>query len=379
VIGRLKQKNTVAMSAGHNDDDLSPLDDGMDKYFDLIDSSSAGGGDAYIYSQIEQALSHNRIYNGFADILASSAAQVALNKDEAKATSIKHTLELFAFGTIDDYVMTRYNNTEDRNYYLELTEKQISKLRRLSVVSLVRKLSLGRASEGQTSPKTVANKKNPSECRTSIIPYAALLRDLHLDFSVGGSGAVAATTVDANNKFYKYGALEELLTECIYNRLLTGGHSHKLDQRRKCLHLLPHPNVHLGESLGLTRDVNVAAGAGDIDRMAEQLKHLIQQSGSVITTLEGIAAQSKQQRDCQQMVWTAVHKTLEEGDDDKHKNNSSVGEDVSSALGMDFASGGDGAGGGGGGNSRRDNSRRSKRRHPGAFLGVGGGGGNFRS
>ena len=299
-------------------DDLSPLEDGIDRFVHLIESSPASGGSAYICSIIGQALSHQRIYNGFNELLALSAIQMVCKENPA----VQNTLELFAYGTIEDYV-----SRAESSFYLELNPVQLSKLRRLSVVTLVRNMSL--------PPNSCGNPQSPT-FRSSTISYAVLSRHLHLDVSNDTGRA-------------KYRELERFLTECIYNRILTGGH-HKLDQKRMCLHVLPHPNA---ESYALTRDFNLA----NIDQMAEQLQFLISHSNSVVQTLKGLMLDSQSQRVRQESMWAAVEQKLHE--DDCKQNPEDAAASSGSAF-AEFSIGG-----------RRD-SRRSKRRYPGAFLGVGG-------
>lgn len=89
-----------------------------------------------------------------------------------------HTLELFAYGTYNDYL----NQSEK---YLNLTPNQLLKLKQLTVVSTIQSHS------------------------TPYVPYTILYTNLHIS---------------------SIRELEDLLMECIYSNIITG----KCDQRSMC-------------------------------------------------------------------------------------------------------------------------------------------------
>ena len=168
------------------------------------------GNTSTIRSLLGQALTHPEIYVGFVEWLP-------LVKEDPISWN---TCRLFAFGTYNDY-----RNSVD-GFYFKLTESQMTKLKALSIITIVHQQK-----QQQLQQKNVSGNKSRFRRRNAnksdedknylavirqqqsvVVPYALLRQELEID--------------DIHD-------LEDLIIDsCFYTNMMTG----KLDQMYQCLH-----------------------------------------------------------------------------------------------------------------------------------------------
>eukprot|EP00581_Thalassiosira_minuscula_P009978 CAMPEP_0183710214 /NCGR_PEP_ID=MMETSP0737-20130205/6010_1 /TAXON_ID=385413 /ORGANISM="Thalassiosira miniscula, Strain CCMP1093" /LENGTH=306 /DNA_ID=CAMNT_0025938443 /DNA_START=61 /DNA_END=978 /DNA_ORIENTATION=- len=220
--------------------------------FDEFRSSSLNP--SLLQSLLHRLLSHPKIHNGFVDVLKLPSVQDAISKitDESKRAALIKTVELFAFGTINEYY-----ELQERGEVWTLNEAQLEKLRMLSVVSIAgRRIGAFHSSlpedvemiddaskltKSKTKKKNNKKKKKKKSKEESLlsVSYSQLASELHIP----GDGG----TFDDSKHVRQ---LEDLLIQCVYSNLLSG----KLDQASKSLRVEPH--------VALTHEASSSSGGG---------------------------------------------------------------------------------------------------------------------
>jgi len=244
--------------------------DPMDRFILLC--KNANDKPYEIRAVIHQALSHDTVYNGFAELLALPSVQklkkTGNNNNSDHEPSLR-TLELFAYGTYLDFIQAK----EDT--YLPLTSKQIHKLKKLSIISLVQR---------STNPVPIDNDANESDSmgRSNTVPYASLLHELGMN--------------DRRE-------LEDLLIECIYANIISG----KLDQQKNCFLLSPTGTGMFCNMV--SRDVKLDV---DLPTMISRLEAWESQSLSVLNALKQSGLHSASGRQKVEEEWSKVEEKISE-------------------------------------------------------------------
>ena len=168
--------------------------DPIDEFLAMSNSTDASS----LRILVQRVLSHPKVFAGFAELLSMpnirSLQFIVDSNEETKFNqenqAIWNTLELFAYGTIIDYI----NAPEHK--YLKLTSIQEYKLRQLSIVSLIQ------------SPDPI------TKSRRAQIPYHVIQDEIF-------SSSISSKSPDRE--------IEDMIISCIYSNLITG----KLDQKNK--------------------------------------------------------------------------------------------------------------------------------------------------
>lgn len=206
----------------------------IDEFLEMSKTSDP----ALLRIMVQRALSHPEVFAGFSELLANicmetkastSGTENSMNtgdtmdasptmKQSENQTVIRKTLELFAYGTMTDYV------SAPPGTYLLLSPTQEHKLRQLTVVSLVN------------------NQFSSSSIRPGKIPYSTILNAIspkvntESNLQQKSSESLLSTTIRTQLSIRE---LENLLISCIYANLING----KLDQRNQMILILGSNNT----------------------------------------------------------------------------------------------------------------------------------------
>ena len=239
---------------------------------------------------IQRALSHPRVFAGFSELLAMPNIQALA--DSKENVSLCKTLELYAYGSMSEYV----NATPGT--YIKLTSSQELKLKQLSVVSLVQ------------SQDPITGR------RPAKISYAELQ-------SVVSGTASSSSLEDCKQSCEEMEessleqkranrALEDLLISCFYSNLITG----KLDQHNQMLLIKPRSTTtsagkaqSLSQSSFISRDVSPSS----IPMMIQQLEQWRNKSKQLTSIQLEQALKNKQTLQNEEAKkWKEVEEKIEE-------------------------------------------------------------------
>mmetsp|Transcript_24933 Transcript_24933/g.36776 ORF Transcript_24933/g.36776 Transcript_24933/m.36776 type:complete len:259 (-) Transcript_24933:171-947(-) len=197
---------------------------------------------------IQQVLSHSSIYV-FGELLSVPSIQALRGSENANALE---TLELFAYGTFQQYCASP-------GRYIELTQGQIHRLKKLSLVSIAAK--------------------------QKVVFYSDLQESLQIP--------------DTQE-------LEALVIECIYGGLLTG----KLDQKQQTLHVVSCA----------ARDVQADELDGIIEKLLawkSTCRALIDNTQGIVTNLASTRAVGVSEQESLQTKFNEIiKKKMSEGGDE---------------------------------------------------------------
>jgi hypothetical protein len=245
----------------------------------FLQLASTASSPAVLGSMVHRALSHPRIHAGFAELKEACAGK-------SPAADLSHTLDLFSYGTYKDYLHPPVSDSDSGPYYMDLNEAQLQKLKRLTVVTIVRDaMASTSSSRPSSSGNTVASIRTKQ--RPGVVPYATV-RD--------------ALEMEGDEKETLCG-VEELLMACVYSRWIHG----KLDQRTMQFVVMPSVED-LDGGLTVSRDVILPH---DLDRMISTLQAFSNHSKQVLQHLETVSLQSKQGRREDIMFWNQVQAKVE--------------------------------------------------------------------
>jgi len=330
------------------DDDYTPLQDGMDRFLHLA-KTSGEDDPSYLHaiSIVQQALSHKCIYAGFAELLAlpnfCKALQSQSTSNSNDGPAALNTLELFAYGTVSDYMAAPAGT------YLKLMDTQLHKLQQLSIIKHY-SYTINDCNYANYTP----HPQELSASKRNMVPFSTLQPALYNSTTDGE---------DKENPLQTQRRLEQLLIQLIDSSVISA----KLDQKRKCLILLT--NDTFGHCI--SRDINSTAqqegGDDDVSTMIRQLESFQLRTHQWLLTLDHASRNAKIHRQTNAELWKDV---------DKYISNLNVKETVAAVA---FAAGNSGGQGGSGnldvegsGQEYGKDHRRSKRSRGGA-LGAGGG------
>ena len=300
----------------------------IDKYIEMLSSSSSSTTtttttttttDAGSVNAIaSKALSDPKVFSGFAELSSLPLVQ------QHASRALLNTLELFSFGTFQDYCSKARSSDGDGKgsqkggFYNRLTEAQLMKLKALTVVSTINRCndnhdandavpaevaevveapqSQSRRSRRrqilqQTSATTAADnsKTTPSYNNTSgIITYATLQAQLNhpnTNEITNNTDTDTDTNTNNNNNNTKeeIRKLEDLLIHCIYSNLLPSGT--KLDQKNLLITVKLQVNSSLDASHVLCRDVHLQY---DLPYMIRTLEEFSTKGKDTFNRLEGL-------------------------------------------------------------------------------------------
>ena len=295
----------------------------IDKYIEMLtttststtSSSSTTTSDAGSVNAIaSKALSDPKVFSGFAELSSLPLVQ------QHASRALLNTLELFSFGTFQDYCSKASSSDGDGKgsqkggFYNRLTEAQLMKLKALTVVSTINRCndndddndavpaavevevpqSQSRRSRRrqilqQTSPTTAAadnsktatsvpnnnntNSNTNTNTNTSgIITYATLQAQLNHP-NTNEITNNNDDTNNTNNTKEEIRKLEDLLIHCIYSNLLPSGT--KLDQKNLLITVKLQVNscTSLDASHVLCRDVHLLDDLPNMIRTLEEFSH----------------------------------------------------------------------------------------------------------
>lgn len=293
-----------------------------------------------------QALSDPLVFYGFDELKEECLLQrktanhndknPMLDEEDMNHSSLVHTLDLFAYGTFQDYHLQQQqqqqhhdeNNTlhddpeqhqhseefNPRNMnplkYMKLTDTQIWKLKALSVITILevytKSIRKGKGSQSPPPPRknntSTSNPDTGTDIDHHTISYLNQVtirsRPRRTNLSHSHTSLASSCRTIPYDVFQKSllldstAQLEELLLHCIYSNLLP--HGTKLDPKHECLELGLVPPTHAFATtstsimtkssttttttsppqpiLPLSRDVPMK----DIPYMMDQLKELLQ-------------------------------------------------------------------------------------------------------
>jgi len=266
----------------------------MEKYLELLPTSNSL---ASTMSIIQSALSDPDVYHGF-DVLAaratpkisSSQSSSSNDNNNTNASSTLLVLELFARGTYKDYI----SYLSEGRITGELTDRQLRKLRSLTVVSIVREII-----EGDNDKKYALPNRNRTQKikKCWIVPYSVIRKELGLFSSTSCSSISPDLNDEKKEDEHSWRDVEEILIGCIYSGLLPDGC--KLDQRSFSLVIRPSSSIRSlnfnndgeGDNISrtaydrvLTRDVGMDLQG--LSNMINKLETLVKKGESMKNFLE---------------------------------------------------------------------------------------------
>lgn len=274
----------------------------------LSEFSSPSLSPSLLQSLLHRLLSHPSIHNGFVDVLSLPSVQAALSNNPQRDVIVR-TVELFGFGTIEDYF-------ESKDAVWDLNDAQLEKLRMLSVVSIARRridgdlVIYGDVDMTADSAKAVSKDRKSRRAigKHSIlsIPYSELMSKLRIP-------------ADDIRK------LEDLLIQCIYANLLSA----KLDQHSKCLVIEPNATIVRDGNDGtksknsnsveicgsiLSRDLNISStnATSQLPQMISRLETFLSHSEALLYTLEQFTLANATVRKNDAIRWKEVNRLLSE-------------------------------------------------------------------
>ena len=325
---------------------LIDSDASMKPFLDILaDSSSSNMNLSTVRSLALKVFAHPQIFCGFDDF-KSRCSPLLLSQGEKSSTtsspsrSLFNTLDLFSFGTLQDYTA---NQQTDKEYYLPLNEPAMVKLNQLTVLTCIQKA----CSDGGMS-----------------ISYDTLAEAL-------GSTSSAAMQEDGASSTSSTGIantrdIEAILIRCVYAGVLKG----KLCQKTRSFSWR-------GERLpiSLSRDV-LPEHIPDLLSALEGLGQRLEESGNDVAVAQEHVTQGLEET---AQFWKSVQSREKESLEKMHaKGGGAPGG--GGLLGSRFFSGGrQGAGTSlsqgntgstsPGSGSQGINSRRSSKRSRGGMLG----------
>ena len=260
----------------------------IQQYISLLQSSRDNGSTNAL---VLKALSDPAVYSGFAEIRALPAVQ-QLNSSGKSLTN--NTLDLFSYGTYRDY------STAAEGTYAGLTDKQLAKLKALTVVSVVHQNCdprqngtgsiIGSSPQSRRSKRRSQQQQDGSASTTAascgIVPYSALQAELGLSNSQNSA---------------EIRQLEDLLIHCIYSNLLPSGT--KLDQKNMCLVVKLSQSSSQDSSRVLCRDVNLEK---DLPDMIEKLEVFYKHGKEVKAKLEQSLNQLQKDAHAESEEWNQI-------------------------------------------------------------------------
>ena len=261
----------------------------------LSEFASPSLSPSLLQSLLHRLLSDPSIHNGFIDILNLPTVQSALANNPQRDVIVR-TLELFGYGTVDEYY-------ESKDMFMNLNDVQLEKLMMLSVVSVVtQRIDDARGVDGDVHMADSKSAASPKPRRTRqikrkdgllFISYSELSTKLHLP----------------SDDLRK---LEDLLIQCIYANLLSA----RLDQCSKCLIIDPRISIvkdtkSKNEIYGsiLSRDQPLISS---IPKMISRLESFLSHSESLLATLESCTLANTAVRKKEAMRWNEVNHILNE-------------------------------------------------------------------
>lgn len=265
----------------------------MMKYLSCLGTGEGNQNNAgYVHSIVSKALSDPSVFTGFDELKTMVEESKSTNGASETSLMLLNTLDLFSYGTIQDYMfaLKSDNLSGGADKYMTLTDGQILKLKALSIVSAVDTycdlFKHGNVQHGNVTIENISKTRsrrirtrtnvhstssiptsvsNTGSCR--MIPYSHLQKAI--SSSTSSSSPLSQTQLRE---------LEDLLIYCMDSNLLPNGS--KLDQKHMCLEInfLPstsspttshnHTNHHI-----LSRDVPMDTVPQLMEQMRAFLKH----------------------------------------------------------------------------------------------------------
>ena len=279
----------------------------------LLDRAASGGSNPGMI--VRQAISAPKLFH-FGELwYFLRQTNVELQVDDGIL------LELFCFGTVRDYFVS--------NLGMELTVKQLFKLRQLSLVSLIhRSLCFTTACSSTSSANTMTdnawNKTNTStkslsvnSCRSCKISYDTIAFELGLCQCHHDPSSSTCTC----NGSYDHRVVEEIIISCIYDGLIRGKMNHhnqisnsKTDNYSKCLIarwatsrdvVVPHTSTRLM--------CNGSSSTTSLSEMIVQLTQFQNRTQYVLNHIlrEGCLQYCNNIRDNEAMEWNQVAEDIQ--------------------------------------------------------------------
>jgi len=221
---------------------------------------------------ILNALSDPKVFTGFDELLHSLPAHQTSSSKETASKAIANTLRLFSYGTFRDYYSAAPGT------YINLNERQILKLKALTVVSAVH--------------------RNCYSNQCGIITYETLEAELGIMSSSVPNNNTDTNSHNSNddedNDHRKISSLEDILIHCIYANLLPSGT--KLDQKNKCVIVKlssHHPDSEFSTTNGTSHGTIDATSSSSHNVLCRDVD-LNQDLPEMIQSLERFHLQGKQ-------------------------------------------------------------------------------------
>jgi hypothetical protein len=216
---------------------------------------------ASINAIVMKAFSDPKLFSGFHQIKS-----VIESKSQDKP--LLNTLDLFSFGTIQDY------SHQEPGTYVNLTSQQIDKLKALSVITFI---DTAMNSNKENEKRFSKRSKNQISNSANVISYSILLEKL------------GYTQQDIR-------PLEDLLIHCIYSNLLPSGT--KLNQQNMQLSL----SLTSSSTLTLVRDVSLQ----DVHDMISHLETFLSTSSGIQAQLQNSIQDLQKRQGEEKQSWNEI-------------------------------------------------------------------------
>ncbi|GFH44269.1 hypothetical protein CTEN210_00743 [Chaetoceros tenuissimus] len=234
----------------------------VQKYLDMLSTSNDA---ASINAIVMKAFSDPKLFSGFHQIKS-------LIESKSQDKHLLNTLDLFSFGTLQDY------SNQEPGTYVNLTSQQMDKLKALSVVTIIDTAMNSHLDKSKPKRSSRRNKheiSNSNSC--NVVPYSLLFEKLGY-----------------NSQDIR--SLEDLLIHCIYSNLLPNGT--KLNQQNMQLSL----NLTSSSTPTLVRDVSQQ----DVNDMICQLESFLSTSSGIQAQLQNSIKDLKQRQGEEKQSWNEI-------------------------------------------------------------------------
>lgn len=228
-----------------------------------VDAAASCQNSAAMRAVVSKALQESELFAGYDQIKAALLNATASGGGIGSSNSISvdakiiNTLDLFSYGTLSDY----HQRLENYDPYMPLTESQLSKLRQLTVLSLI---------------------ETACQQRQNIVPYTAIQQALWMNHS----------NTEQQQQQQRLRETEHILSQLLAARVVVG----KLSQKKAAFILYSTSGI-----LVRPRDVHPSTVANLLQalqqmrvRLLESNETICQQQESVWQALESEAAVLRQ-------------------------------------------------------------------------------------
>lgn len=231
----------------------------VQKYLEMLSTSNDA---ASINAIVMKAFSDPKLFSGFHQIKS-------LIESKSQDKPLLNTLDLFSFGTLQDY------SNQEPGTYVNLTSQQIDKLKALSVVTFID--TAMNSNKEHVKKRFSKRSKNQISNSCNVISYSILLEKL------------GYTQQDIR-------PLEDLLIHCIYSNLLPNGT--KLNQQHMQLSL----SLTSSSTPTLVRDVSLQ----DVNDMISHLETFLSTSSRVQAQLQNSIQDLQKRQGEEKQSWNEI-------------------------------------------------------------------------